>query len=218
MMEQQSYFFYVYFSFKELVIKDEEGKTIYKTKFTIETTKEEPPILDLKIEGEGFEVHPLSGKVEVKKEFINPPVMIFSILPIKSRMLKKKKKEGEKRFLHVYVDFEGVTVSHSILSITVQPKHFHLDVGPFHFNLTKTQAMLISVISILITAVSVGYSLFTLDVSSPTTDLLTGVVPGIGSFIFLATFIYTLFKEGIYPIQQQVNSLLNFDKGITTLK
>jgi hypothetical protein len=218
MMEQQSYFFYVYFSFKELIIKDEEGKTVYKTKFTIVTTKEEPPVLDLRIEGEGFEVHPLSGKVEVKKEFINPPVMIFSILPVKSKKPKKKIKESEKRYLHVYIDFEGKTVSHSILSITVQPKHFHLDVGPFHFNLTKTQAMLISFISILITIISVAYSLLTLDVSGPTTDIITGFVPGIGSIIFLGTFLYTLIKEGIYPIQQQVNSLLNLDKGITTLK
>ena len=218
MMEQQSYFFYVYLSFKELIIQDEEGKTVYKTRFTIVTTKEEPPILDLRIEGEGFEVHPLSGKVEVRKEFVNPPVMIFSILPIKSEKPKKKKKESEKRFLNVYIDFEGKTVSHSILSITVQPKHFHLDVGPFHFDLTKTQAMLISFISILITAISVAYSLLTLDISDPTTDIITGFVPGIGSLIFLGTFIYTILKEGIYPIQQQVNSLLNFDKGITTLK
>lgn len=218
MMEQQSYFFYIYFSFKELIIKDEEGKTVYKTKFTIVTTKEEPPILDLRIEGEGFEVHPLSGKVEVKKDFLNPPVMIFSVLPVKSKISKKKKKEGEKRFLHVYIDFEGKTVSHSILSITVQPKHFHLDVGPFHFDLTKTQAMLISIISILITIVSVAYSLLTLDISGTTTDIITGFVPGIGSLIFFGTFIYTLLKEGIYPIQQQINSLLNFDKGITTLK
>jgi len=218
MMEQQSYFFYVYLSFKELIIQDEEGKTVYKTRFTIVTTKEEPPILDLRIEGEGFEVHPLSGKVEVKKEFVNPPVMIFSILPTKSEKPKKKKKDSEKRFLNVYIDFEGKTVSHSILSITVQPKHFHLDVGPFHFDLTKTQAMLISFISILITAISVAYSLLTLDISGPTTDIITGFVPGIGSLIFLGTFIYTILKEGIYPIQQQVNSLLNFDKGITTLK
>jgi len=218
MMEQQSYFFYVYLSFKELIIQDEEGKTVYKTRFTIVTTKEEPPILDLRIEGEGFEVHPLSGKVEVKKDFVNPPVMIFSVLPIKSKKPKKKKKESEKRFLNVYVDFEGKTVSHSILSINVQPKHFHLDVGPFHFDLTKTQAMLISFISILITVISVAYSLLTLDISGPTTDVITGFVPGIGSLIFLGTFLYTLVKEGIYPIQQQVNSLLNFDKGITTLK
>jgi len=218
MMEQQSYFFYVYLSFKELIIQDEEGKTVYKTRFTIVTTKEEPPILDLRIEREGFEVHPLSGKVEVKKDFVNPPVMIFSVLPIKSKKPKKKKKESEKRFLNVYIDFEGKTVSHSILSIIVQPKHFHLDVGPFHFDLTKTQAMLISFISILITIISVAYSLLTLDISGPTTNILTGFVPGIGSLIFLGTFIYTLLKEGLYPIQQQVNSLLNFDKGITMLK
>jgi len=217
MMEQQSYFFYVYLSFKELIIQDEEGKTVYKTRFSITTTKEEPPILDLRIEGVGFEVHPLSGKVEVKKDFVNPPVMIFSVLPIKSKE-KKKKKESEKRFLNVYVDFEGKTVSHSILSITVQPKHFHLDVGPFHFDLTKTQAMLITFISILITVISVAYSLLTLDISGPTTNIITGFVPGIGSLIFLGTFLYTLIKEGIYPIQQQVNSLLNFDKGITMLK
>ncbi len=217
MMENQSYFFYVYLSFKELIIQDEEGKTVYKTRFSITTTKEEPPILDLRIEGEGFEVHPLSGKVEVKKDFVNPPVMIFSVLPIKSKK-KKKKKESEKRFLNVYVDFEGKTVSHSILSIVVQPKHFHLDVGPFHFDLTKTQAMLISFISILITIGSVAYSLLTLDISGPTTDVITGFVPGIGSLIFLGTFLYTLIKEGIYPVQQQLNSLLNFDKGITTLK
>ncbi|MFX1340318.1 MAG: hypothetical protein ACFFDK_17040, partial [Promethearchaeota archaeon] len=217
MMEQQSYFFYVYLSFKELIIQDEEGKTIYKTRFTIITTKEEPPILDLRIVGEGFEVHPLSGKVEVKKDFVNPPVMIFSVLPIKSKKLKKKK-ESEKRFLNVYVDFEGKTVSHSILSIVVQPKHFHLDVGPFHFNLTKTQAMLISFISILITIGSVAYSLLTLDVSGATTDIISSFAPGIGSLIFLGTFLYTLIKEGIYPVQQQINSLLNFDKGITMLK
>ena len=218
MMEQQSYFFYVYFSFKEIIIKDEEGKTVYKTKFTIVTTKEEPPILDLRIEGDGFEVHPLSGKVEVKKEFVNPPVMIFSVLPVKSKVSKKKKKESEKRFLHVYIDFEGKNVSHSILSIIVQPKHFHLDIGPFHFDLTKTQAILISIISILITVISAVYSLLTLDISGPTTDILTGIIPGIGSLIFFGSFIYTLLKEGIYPIQQQLNSLLNFDKGIATLK
>jgi len=217
MMEQRSYLFYVYFSHEELKIVDEEGKTVYQTTIKIVTTKEEPPILDLRIEGEGFEVHPLSGKVEVKKDFVNPPVMIFSVLPIKSKK-KKKKKESEKRFLNIYVDFEGKTVSHSILSIVVQPKHFHLDIGPFHFDLTKTQAMLISFISILITIGSVVYSLLTLDISGPTTDVITGIVPGIGSLLFLGTFLYTLIKEGIYPVQQQINSLLNFDKGITTLK
>lgn len=218
MMEQQSYFFYVYFSHEELIIADEEGKTVYKTTFSITTTKEEPPILDLRIEGVGFEVHPLSGKVEVKKKFVNPPVMIFSILPIKSKKSKKEKKEGEKRFLHIYIDFEEKNVSHSVLSITVQPKHFHLDIGPFHLDMSKTTAILVSIISILITVGSAVYSLYTLDISGPTNDVLTGFVPGIGSLIFLVTFIYTLLTEGVFPIKEQVSSLLNFDKGITTLK
>ena len=218
MMEQQSYFFYVYFSHEELIIADEDGKTVYKTTFSITTTKEEPPILDLRIEGEGFEVHPLSGKVEVKKKFVNPPVMIFSILPIKSKKSKKEKKEGEKRFLHIYIDFEDNNVSHSVLSITVQPKHFHLDIGPFHLDMSKTTAILVSFISILITVGSAVYSLYTLDIGSPTTDILTSFVPGIGSLIFLVTFIYTLLTEGVFPIKEQVSSLLNFDKGITTLK
>ncbi len=218
MMEQQSYFFYVYFSHEELIIADEDGKTVYKTTFSITTTKEEPPILDLRIEGEGFEVHPLSGKVEVKKKFVNPPVMIFSILPTKSKKSKKEKKEGEKRFLHIYIDFEDNNVSHSVLSITVQPKHFHLDIGPFHLDMSKAQAILVSIISILITVGSAVYSIYTLDIGSPTTDILTSFVPGIGALIFLVTFIYTLLTEGVFPIKEQVSSLLNFDKGITTLK
>ena len=218
MMEQQSYFFYVYFSHEELIIADEDGKTVYKTTFSITTTKEEPPILDLRIEGEGFEVHPLSGKVEVKKKFVNPPVMIFSILPTKSKKSKKEKKEGEKRFLHIYIDFEDNNVSHSVLSITVQPKHFHLDIGPFHLDMSKTTAILVSIISILITVGSAVYSLLTLDIGSPTTDVLTSFVPGIGSLIFLVTFIYTLLTEGVFPMKEQVSSLLNFDKGVTTLK
>lgn len=218
MMEQQSYFFYVYFSHEELIIADEDGKTVYKTTFSITTTKEEPPILDLRIEGEGFEVHPLSGKVEVKKKFVNPPVMIFSILPTKSKKTKKEKKEGEKRFLHIYIDFEDNNVSHSVLSITVQPKHFHLDIGPFHLDMSKTTAILVSIISILITVGSAAYSLYTLDIGSPTTDILTNLVPGIGSLIFFVMFIYTLLTEGVFPIKEQVSSLLNFDKGITTLK
>ena len=218
MMEQQSYFFYVYFSHEELIIADEDGKTVYKTTFSITTTKDEPPILDLRIEGEGFEVHPLSGKVEVKKKFVNPPVMIFSILPTKSKKTKKEKKEGEKRFLHIYIDFEDNNVSHSVLSITVQPKHFHLDIGPFHLDMSKTTAILVSIISILITVGSAVYSLLTLDIGSPTTDVLTSFVPGIGSLIFLVTFIYTLLTEGVFPIKEQVSSLLNFDKGIATLK
>ena len=119
MMEQRSYLFYVYFSHQELKIVDEDGKTVYKTTVKIVTTKKEPPVLDLKIEGEGFEVHPIFGKVEVKKDAVNPPVMIFSIMPIKSKKEKKKKKESERRFLNVYIEFEDKIISHTILSIIV---------------------------------------------------------------------------------------------------
>ena len=147
MMEQRSYLFYVYFSHKELKIVDEEGKVVYETTIKIVTTKKEPPVLDLRIEGEGFEVHPLFGKVEVKKEAVNPPVMIFSILPTKSTKKNMKKKEFERRFLNAYVDFEGKTISHTILSIIVQPKFFRLDIGPIHLNLSKKTALIISFIS-----------------------------------------------------------------------
>jgi len=104
MMEQSSYLFYVYLSHKELKIVDEEGKTVFETSFRIVTTKKEPPIVTLKVEGEGFSVHPLFGKVEISKDAVNPPVMIFSVLPIKKKdRTKKEKKMGERRYLHVYI-------------------------------------------------------------------------------------------------------------------
>ncbi|TFG02488.1 MAG: hypothetical protein EU542_04840 [Promethearchaeota archaeon] len=219
MMENQSYLFYVYFSHQELVIEDEEGKVVYKTKFTITTTKEEPPILDLRIEGEGFEVHPLRGKVEVKKKFINPPVMIFSVMPTKlKKKSKKKDKKGEKRYLHVYIDFDDKTVSHTILNISVQPKFYRLDLGPFHVNLSKNQAILVSIISLLITGVSAVYGLMTLEPNATLVDILSGVAPGIGSLIFVITFIATLITKGVFPIKEQVSALLNFDQGPTFIK
>ncbi|MFX0071305.1 MAG: hypothetical protein ACFFAO_09465 [Candidatus Hermodarchaeota archaeon] len=220
MMERQSYLFYVYFSHQELVIEDEEGKVVYKTKFTITTTKKEPPVLDLRIEGEGFEVHPLSGKVEVKKEFVNPPVMIFSVLPtkLKKRGPKKQDKKGERRFLHVYIDFEDKNVSHTILTISVQPKFYRLDLGPFHINLSKNQALIVSFVSILITIISLAYTLVTLEPDATLVDILSGAAPGIGSLIFVATFIVTLITKGVFPIKEQVSALLNFDQGPTFIK
>ncbi|MFW9881908.1 MAG: hypothetical protein ACFFG0_53270, partial [Candidatus Thorarchaeota archaeon] len=157
MMEQRSYLFYVYFSHQELKIVDEEGKTVYKTTVTIVTTKEEPPVLDLKIEGESFEVHPIFGKVEVKKDAVNPPVMIFSIMPIKSKNERKKRKESERRFLNVYIEFEEKIISHTVLSIIVQPKYFRLELGPLHLNISKKTAVIISFISILIAGISLAY-------------------------------------------------------------
>ena len=218
MMEQRSYLFYVYFSHKELKIVDEEGKTVYETTFRIVTTKEEPPVLDLKIAGEGFEVHPIFGKVEVKKDAVNPPVMIFSIMPLKSKKAKKKKKENERRFLNVYVEFEEQIISHTILSIIVQPKYFRLDLGPIHLNLSRKTAAIISFISILIAGISLVYTLFAWDPSSSFVDILSGFAPGLGSIVFFAIFLFTLVKEGIYPLKEKISAFLNFDQTGVLIK
>ncbi|MCK4380286.1 MAG: hypothetical protein KAW51_04045, partial [Candidatus Lokiarchaeota archaeon] len=213
MMEQRSYLFYVYFSHKELKIVDEEGKTVYETTFKIVTTKKEPPVLDLKIEGEGFEVHPIFGKVEVKKDAINPPVMIFSIMPLKSKKEKKKKKESERRFLNVYIEFEEKVISHTVLSIMVQPKFFKLDLGPIHLNLSKKTAAIISFISILIAGISLVYTMFSWDPSSGFVDILSGFSPGLGSIVFFTIFLVTLLKEGVFPLKQKISAFLNFDQA-----
>jgi len=218
MMEQRSYLFYVYFSHKELKIVDEEGKTVYETTFRIVTTKEEPPVLDLKIAGEGFEVHPIFGKVEVKKDAVNPPVMIFSIMPLKSEDKKKKKKESERRFLNVHIEFEEQIISHTILSIIVQPKYFRLDLGPIHLNLSRKTAAIISFISILIAGISLVYTLFAWDPSSSFVDILSGFAPGLGSIVFFAIFLFTLVKEGIYPLKEKISAFLNFDQTGVLIK
>ncbi|MFX0001698.1 MAG: hypothetical protein ACFE88_16425 [Candidatus Hermodarchaeota archaeon] len=218
MMEQRSYLFYVYFSHKELKIVDEEGKTVYETTFTIVTKKAEPPVLDLKIGGEGFEVHPIFGKVEVKKDAVNPPVMIFSIMPLKSKKEKKKKKESERRFLNVYIEFEDKVISHTILSIIVQPKYFRLELGPIHLNLSRKTAAIISFVSILVAGISLVWTLFSWDPSSSFVDLLSGFAPGLGSIVFIAIFLITLFKEGIYPLKEKISAFLNFDQTGVLIK
>jgi len=218
MMEQRSYLFYVYFSHEELKIVDEEGKTIYETTIKIVTTKEEPPVLDLKIGGEGFEVHPIFGKVEVKKDFVNPPVMIFSLMPLKSKQKKKKKKESERRFLNVYIEFEDKVISHTILSIIVQPKFFRLDIGPLHLNLSRKTAVIISFISIIIAGISILYMILSLSPSSSFIDTLGGLVPGLGSIVFIVIFLYTLLKEGIYPLKEKISGFLNFDQSGVLIK
>jgi hypothetical protein len=217
MMQQRSYLFYVYFSHKELKIVDEEGKTVYKTIVTIVTRKDEPPVLDLKIEGDGFEVHPIFGKVEVKKDAVNPPVMIFSIMPTKSKK-KMKKKESERRFLNVYIEFEDKVISHTILSIIVQPKYFRLELGPIHLNLSKRTAAIISFISVLIAGASLVYTLFSWDPTSSFINFVSGFAPGLGSIIFIVVFLITLFKEGIYPLKEKINAFLNFDQAGVLIK
>jgi len=211
-MEQSSYLFYVYLSHKELKIVDEEGKTVFETSFKIVTTKKEPPIVDLRVEGEGFEVHPLHGKVEIKKDAINPPVMIFSVLPVKKKdKTKKEKKMGERRYLHVYIEFEENIINHSVLSIIVQPKHFRLDIGPFHLNISKKVAVVISFLSVIIAVGSLAYTLFQLDPTSTAVSIMGNFAPGLGSIVFIVIFLITLFKEGIYPLKEKISYFLNFD-------
>ncbi len=213
MMEKTSYLFYVYFSHKELKIIDEEGKTVFETSFRIETTKKEPPIVVLKVEGEGFAVHPLKGEVEIKKKAINPPVMIFSVLPTKKKeRTKKDKKESERRYLHVYIEYEKETINHSVLSIIVQPKHFHLDIGPIHLDISKKAAMIVSLFSVIISLGSLIYTIFSIDPSSTLVDIMGNFAPGLGSIIFIGIFLFTLFKEGLYPLKEKVSYFLNFDK------
>ncbi len=214
MMEQSSYLFYVYLSHKELKIVDEEGKTVFETSFQIVTTKKEPPIVDLKVKGEGFEVHPLHGKVEIKKDAINPPVMIFSVLPVKKKdKTRKEKKMGERRYLHVYIEFEENIINHSVLSIIVQPKHFRLDIGPFHLNISKKVAVVISFLSVIIAVGSLIYTLFSLDPTSTAVDFMGNFAPGLGSIVFIVIFLITLFKEGIYPLKEKISYFLNFDNA-----
>ncbi len=215
MMEKTSYLFYIYLSHKELKIMDEEGKTIFETSFTITTTKKEPPVLNIKVEGEDFEVHPLFGRVEVKKDAINPPVMIFSVLPIKKKekRTKKEKKESERRHLHVYVEFEEKTINHSILSIIVQPKTFHVDIGPLHLDVSKKTAIIVSFISIAIAVASLIFTLISFNPSDTTVNVITNFAPGLGSLIFIGIFLYTLLKEGVFPLKQKISYFLNFDKS-----
>jgi len=224
MMERQSYLFYVYFSHKELKIEDEEGKVIYETTFTITTTKEEPPQFKVKIEGEGFKVDPLSGKVVVDKEQDGPSMMIFSIKPKKLKKKKLKEKDNEeRRNLNIYVEFEKKIVSHTIISVIVQSKHFSLDLGPIHLNLSKHAAMSISFIPVLITAISAIYTILTFDPSSTSEPsfaigMLSGFIPGIGSMIFFAAFLIALLKKGIFPIKQKWSNFINFDNTSSMMK
>jgi len=214
MMEQSSYLFYVYFSHKELKIVDEEGKTVFETSFRIVTTKKEPPIVNLKVEGAGFSVHPLFGKVEISKDAVNPPVMIFSVLPIKKKnRTKKEKKMGERRHLHVYIEFEDNIINHSVLSIIVQPKHFRLDIGPLHLNISKKTAVVISFLSIFVAVASLIFTIISFDPQSTLVANVGNFVPGLGSLIFVTIFLVTLFKEGIYPLKEKISYFLNFDNA-----
>lgn len=222
MMEKTAYLFYVYFSYDVLEILDEEGKSIYKTKFKIKTRKKEPPILDLKIEGEGFEVHPLSGKVLVKKDSINPPVMVFSITPKKTKKKLLKKKEEQRNYLHIFINYEGQEVNHTVLSIIVQPKQFQIKLGPLRLNVSKTTAMVLSFLSVLIATLSAVYSVFSiqdsLNTSSSSLQILSDIAPGFGGFLLMAIYFVLIFKKSIYPLKEKWSDFINFDHGTPIMK
>ncbi|MFX1308050.1 MAG: hypothetical protein ACFFDG_14690, partial [Promethearchaeota archaeon] len=117
-----------------------------------------------------------------------------------------------------YVEFEDKIISHTILSIIVQPKYFKLELGPIHLNLSKRTAAIISFISILIAGISLVYTIFSWDTSSTLIDFASGFAPGLGSIIFFAIFIITLFKEGIYPLKEKISAFLNFDQTGVLIK
>ncbi|MHA1723639.1 MAG: hypothetical protein ACTSXH_02195 [Promethearchaeota archaeon] len=218
MMEQKRYLFYIYFSHKELRIMDEEGKTIHVTKISIITTKKEPPILDLRIEGTGFEIHPLAGRVEVRKDIINPPVIIFSISPIKKeKRTRAEKIEGERRFLNIYVEFEGKTISHVVLSVIVQPKHFHLNLGPLQIDINKSTALFISFLSVVIITASVFYSIFSFEDATSSISVLESLSPSIASIAFILSYAFSILK-GLRPLKRKWSKFLNFDKTSTFVK
>jgi hypothetical protein len=222
MKMKMNYLFYVYFSYDVLEILDEEGKTVYKTKFKIKTRKKEPPILDLKIEGEGFEVHPLSGKVLVKKDSINPPVMVFSITPKKTKKKLLKKKEEQRNYLHIFINYEGEEVNHTVLSIIVQPKQFQIKLGPLRLNVSKTTAMVLSFLSVLIATLSAVYSVLSiqdsLNTSSSSLQILSDIAPGFGGLLLMTVYFVLIFKKSIYPLKEKWSDFINFDKGIPIIK
>ncbi|MFX1453527.1 MAG: hypothetical protein ACFFCM_22040, partial [Promethearchaeota archaeon] len=121
-------------------------------------------------------------------------------------------------FLNVYIEFEEKVISHTVLSIMVQPKYFKLDLGPIHLNLSKRSAAIISFISILIAGISLVYTLFSWDPSSSFMDILSGFAPGLGSIVFIAIFLITLFKEGIRPLKEKISAFLNFDQTGVLIK
>jgi len=210
MMEKKSYLFYVFLSHEELKIMDEQGKVIYETTVHIETKKKEPPILDISIEGEGFEVHPLNGKVIVQKDAVNPPLMIFSVMPLKMDKVKKQR-DPQRRFLNVKVEFEKKIINKTILGIIVQPKYYRLALGPIQLYLSKKAAFLISLFSVLIATGSFIYTIITYGSGPGITDILGGFIPGLASVIFFGFYLISLIR-GFHPLKQKWNNLLNFDK------
>jgi len=51
-----------------------------------------------------------------------------------------------------------------------------------------------------------------LPIISTLVDIMGNFAPGLGSIIFIGIFLFTLFKEGLYPLKEKVSYFLNFDK------
>jgi hypothetical protein len=60
--------------------------------------------------------------------------------------------------------------------------------------------------------------LLSIDPSSTFIDLISNFAPGLGSIVFIAIFLITLFKEGIYPLKEKISGLLNFDQAGVLIK
>ncbi len=209
MMEKTSYLFYIHLSQKELKIETAEGKTVFQTTFTFVAKKEEPPILDLRVYGEGFEVHPFSGRVTVLKDAINPPLIIFSVMPVPLKpkteegtgMNKPKNQKGpDERNLHVMVTYEGDVVNHTVLGVMIQPKHYQIKLGPIRINVSKPIAMLISVITSIAASYSVISGILNAT-ASPTVEQAVGsIAPGLVSWIAIIMYFVALIKA-IKPLK-----------------
>lgn len=217
-MEEKNYLFYVFISEKELIIMDEVGKTVYKTTFEIEITKPEPPRIHVKLvpnNEEDFEIHPIESIIEIKEDQRSQPTLIFSINALKKSDVGKTKKElkkGDKRVINIIIEFEEKVVSHTAMVMKVQPKHFALDLGPIQLNLSKTQALMISILSMVITGISTVYTLLTTDFSTSSAGGLEGMIPGGGSLIFLVSFLVTLLKKGVFPMKHKLAEMGSMNK------
>jgi len=136
-------------------------------------------------------------------------------LKVKEKLTKDKpekdKEHTDTRFLHVLIDFEDKIINHTVLAIIVQPKHFHLDLGPIHIDIGKTTATFISLISLAWVVISVIYSLISIDLSSTLFNVVGGFAPSLISILFVVIFFYTLIK-GVYPLKRMWSNTLNFDK------
>jgi hypothetical protein len=60
--------------------------------------------------------------------------------------------------------------------------------------------------------------ILSLSPSSSFIDTLGGLVPGLGSIVFIVIFLYTLLKEGIYPLKEKISGFLNFDQTGVLIK